>query len=85
MPLKPSQSNDKDIEFEGEIHDIESAEFGFDEHKTKPGTTIIKNIGKKYFGIPPGVAVRAHVQSIDLYPFGPKPISPSEAIENEQN
>ncbi|XP_014371753.2 uncharacterized protein LOC106721345 [Papilio machaon] len=87
VPLKPSQTNDKDhdSDFEGEIHDIDSAEFGvrFDEHQTKPGTTIIKNIGKKYFGIPPGVAVRAHVQSIDLYPFGPKPISPSEAIENE--
>lgn len=59
-------------------------------HKTdgtivhKPGTTIIRNIGEDYFGIPPGVSVRAHVQSIDLYPYDSKPLTPAEALEKDK-
>ncbi|CAH2075521.1 unnamed protein product, partial [Iphiclides podalirius] len=90
VPLKPSQVSDNrdehDKDFEDEKHDTNSPEFGvgFNVQQTKPRTTIIKNIGQSYFGIPPGVSVRAHVQSIDLYPFGSKPISPSEALENDK-
>lgn len=82
-------SNHKDEhenDFEDDKHDTDSPEFGvgFNDQHSKPRTTIIKNIGQSYFGIPPGVSVRAHVQSIDLYPFGSKPISPSEALENDK-
>lgn len=45
---------------------------------------MIRNLGDDYFGVPPGVSVRAHVQSIDLYPFGSKPMSPSEALEKDK-
>ncbi|XP_066256950.1 uncharacterized protein Cpr73D [Euwallacea similis] len=41
--------------------------------------TIVTNIGHKPFHVPPGVSVRAHVQSIDLYP--PESLSPSEALK----
>ncbi|XP_066138696.1 uncharacterized protein Cpr73D [Euwallacea fornicatus] len=43
-----------------------------------PGT-IVTNIGQKPLHVPPGVSVRAHVQSIDLYP--PESLSPSEALK----
>ncbi|XP_032511599.2 uncharacterized protein LOC116766052 [Danaus plexippus] len=83
-PIKPYQeTNNNNDNFAGDKSKPEFA-VGFNIHHTKPGTTIIRNIGEEYFGIPPGVSVRAHVQSIDLYPFGSKPISPSEALENDQ-
>ncbi|XP_050309648.1 uncharacterized protein LOC126745714 [Anthonomus grandis grandis] len=45
--------------------------------------TIVTNIGYRPFHVAPGVSVRAHVQSIDLYPFeGP---SPSEAFRADGN
>ncbi|XP_072940588.1 uncharacterized protein Cpr73D [Epargyreus clarus] len=88
VPLKPSQGSHThdDNNYDAGKGDNSPPDFavGFDIQHTKPGTTIIKNIGQDYFGIPPGVSVRAHVQSIDLYPFGSKPISPSEALENEK-
>ncbi|KAJ8732960.1 hypothetical protein PYW07_015559 [Mythimna separata] len=89
VPLKPFQTpNDISDEVVDEvIHDKNTPEFaiGFNiNHNNKPGTTIIRNLGRDYFGVPPGVSVRAHVQSIDLYPFGSKPISPAEALENDQ-
>nr|XP_026490034.1 uncharacterized protein LOC113396348 [Vanessa tameamea] len=87
VPLKPTQgSNSIHDDYEVDDDDNSKPEFaiGFNIHHTKPGTTIIRNIGEDYFGIPPGVSVRAHVQSIDLYPFGSKPISPSEALENDK-
>lgn len=88
MPLKPFQTpNDISDEVVDEvIHDKNTPEYGigFNINHNKPGTTIIRNLGRDYFGVPPGVSVRAHVQSIDLYPFGSKPISPAEALENDQ-
>lgn len=87
MPLKPFQTpNDISDELVHEEHDHNTPEFGvgFNINRHKPGTTIIRNLGRDYFGVPPGVSVRAHVQSIDLYPFGSKPISPAEALENDQ-
>lgn len=44
--------------------------------------TIFRNIGDRYIGFPPGVAVRAHVQSIDLFPISNPNPSPGEAMEN---
>ncbi|CAG4977542.1 unnamed protein product [Colias eurytheme] len=85
VPLKPSQApffKDEDDSEAGK--NKPQFAVGFNVHHNKPGSTIIKNIGNNYFGIPPGVSVRAHVQSIDLYPFGAKPISPSEALENDK-
>ncbi|XP_045446445.1 uncharacterized protein LOC123654592 [Melitaea cinxia] len=87
IPFKPPQgTNDIHDDFEVDDGDKSKPEFaiGFNIQHKKPGTTIIRNIGEDYFGIPPGVSVRAHVQSIDLYPFGSKPISPSEALENDE-
>ncbi|XP_049866374.1 protein SPT2 homolog [Pectinophora gossypiella] len=93
VPLKPFQTtHSKEDEYD-ESDDKNTPQFGigFDIQKKpgvttiyKPGTTIIRNIGQDYFGVPPGVSVRAHVQSIDLYPFDSKPISPSEAIEKDK-
>ncbi|XP_012550706.1 cuticular protein RR-1 motif 47 isoform X1 [Bombyx mori] len=86
VPLKPTQTTY-----------IDDSDYPVDTDKNKPSfgvgynidspvrrTTIIRNIGDSYFDIPPGVSVRAHVQSIDLYPFGAKPVSPSEALESEK-
>ncbi|KAL1491300.1 hypothetical protein ABEB36_011917 [Hypothenemus hampei] len=42
-------------------------------------STIVTNIGYKSFRVPPGGSVRAHVQSIDLYPYETQ--SPSEALK----
>ncbi|KAL4703038.1 hypothetical protein ACJJTC_004097, partial [Scirpophaga incertulas] len=87
VPTKPFDTNkDHSAEFDSGKGDKNGPEYaiGFNIHHTKPGTTIIRNIGRDYFGVPPGVSVRAHVQSIDLYPFDSKPISPSEAIEKDK-
>lgn len=46
-------------------------------------STIVKNVGKWYVGLPPGSAVRAHVQNIDLLPIGGRPPSPSEALRKD--
>ncbi|CAK1552858.1 unnamed protein product [Leptosia nina] len=80
VPLKPSQAPFIKEEFDS--GESSKPIFGIG-YNVKPQTTIIRNIGKDYFGIAPGVSVRAHVQSIDLYPFGSKPLSPSEALEND--
>ncbi|CAB3243373.1 unnamed protein product [Arctia plantaginis] len=100
VPLKPFQTphdisnhNNHDSH---ESHDSHSSDdegpnsntpqyaVGFNINRNRPGITIIRNIGEDFFGVPPGVSVRAHVQSIDLYPFGSRPISPSEALQNDQ-
>lgn len=47
-------------------------------------STLIKNAGDWYVGLPPGSAVRAHVQSIDLLPLGGRPPSPSEALRRDK-
>lgn len=95
MPLKPFQTtNNKEDEYDADNDDKNTPQFGigFNINQKpggtttiyKPGTTIIRNIGQDYFGVPPGVSVRAHVQSIDLYPYDSKPLSPSEAIEKDK-
>lgn len=45
--------------------------------------TILKNIGDKSISFAPGVAVRAHVQSIDILPYGSRLPSPSEQLKSE--
>jgi hypothetical protein len=86
VPLKPFDTNkDDDGDFdEGKDDTGPQYAVGFNVQNNKPGTTIIRNIGRDYFGVPPGVSVRAHVQSIDLYPFESKLLSPSEAIEKDK-
>ncbi|KAK6641847.1 hypothetical protein RUM44_013565 [Polyplax serrata] len=37
-----------------------------------------------YFSIPPGVAVRAHVQSLDIVPWNKRYLPPGEALENHE-
>lgn len=47
--------------------------------------TLIVNSGDKFFGLPPGASARAHVQNIDLRPFGEGgSISPSEALRRDE-
>lgn len=100
MPLKPFQTphdiSNQHSHDNHENHDSHSSDdegpnsntpqyaVGFNINRNRPGVTIIRNIGEDFFGVPPGVSVRAHVQSIDLYPFGSRPISPSEALQNDQ-
>lgn len=45
--------------------------------------TILTNIGDKHISFPPGVAVRAHVQSIDFLPYGSRVPSPSEQLKQQ--
>lgn len=45
--------------------------------------TILTNIGDKHISFPPGVAVRAHVQSIDFFPYGSRVPSPSEQFRQQ--
>ncbi|XP_063360943.1 uncharacterized protein LOC134650049 [Cydia amplana] len=85
-PFQPTNTNDERDDYGAGKGDKDGPLYGigFNIQHTKPGTTIIRNIGQDYFGVPPGVSVRAHVQSIDLYPYESKPISPSEAIEKDK-
>lgn len=45
--------------------------------------TILTNIGDKHISFPPGVAVRAHVQSIDFLPYGSRVPSPSDQLKQQ--
>ncbi|XP_034481003.1 fibroin heavy chain [Drosophila innubila] len=48
-------------------------------------STVIRNVGKWYVGLPPGQSVRAHVQNIDLVPLGGRVnLSPSEALRQDE-
>lgn len=47
--------------------------------------TILKNIGDKFISLSPGIAVRAHVQSIDILPYGSRLPSPSEQLKAESS
>ncbi|XP_055911908.1 uncharacterized protein LOC129945949 [Eupeodes corollae] len=47
-------------------------------------STLIKNVGKWYIGLPPGQSVRAHVQNIDILPIGGRTLSPSEALRRDE-
>lgn len=57
-------------------------QIGISGHKHRGGT-IFRNLGEESINFPPGASVRAHVQSIDILPFGSKTQSPSEAVEEE--
>ncbi|XP_038121609.1 uncharacterized protein LOC6039535 [Culex quinquefasciatus] len=46
-------------------------------------STIIKNVGDWYVGLAPGASVRAHIQNIDLLPYGGRAPSPSEALRRD--
>ncbi|XP_058055130.1 collagen alpha-1(I) chain [Anopheles bellator] len=46
-------------------------------------STIIKNVGDWYVGLAPGASVRAHVQSIDLLPYGGRAPSPGDALRRD--
>ena len=53
--------------------------------RDRGGGTIIVNSGDSFFGLPPGASARAHVQNIDLRPFGGGgSISPSEALRRDE-
>lgn len=59
-------------------------QIGISGHRDKNrGGTIFRNLGEESINFPPGASVRAHVQSIDILPFGSKTQSPSEAVEEE--
>lgn len=45
--------------------------------------SVIRNRGNTYFGIAPGATARAHVQNIDLLPYG-EVESPSEALRRDE-
>lgn len=48
-------------------------------------STIIKNVGKWYVGLPPGQSVRAHIQNIDILPLNGRRVpSPSEALRQDE-
>lgn len=47
-------------------------------------STIVTNVGKWFVGLPPGTAVRAHVQNIDLLPLGSRTQSPSDALRKDE-
>lgn len=47
--------------------------------------STITNVGSWYVGLPPGVAVRAHVQNIDLLPAGQGVESPGQALKREDH
>lgn len=56
----------------------------FSKRNRGPGT-IITNSGDTFFGIAPGASARAHVQNIDIKPFGEDgAISPSEALRRDE-
>lgn len=46
-------------------------------------STLLKNVGDYYVGLPPGGIVRAHVQNIDLLPLGNRAPSPSDALRKD--
>lgn len=52
---------------------------------TRGRFSIIRNRGNTYFGIAPGATARAHVQNIDILPYGEKAVeSPSEALRRDE-
>lgn len=52
--------------------------------RNRQDSTLIKNAGDWYVGLPPGSSVRAHVQSIDLLPLGGRPPSPGDALRRDE-
>ncbi|KOB65913.1 Cuticular protein RR-1 motif 47, partial [Operophtera brumata] len=84
VPLKPFQTRSRDDYYDSGRNNNPQFAVGFNINTNMSRTAVIRNIGEDYFSVPPGVSVRAHVQSIDLYPFGSKPISPSEALEHDK-
>lgn len=54
-----------------------------DWNKKAEDSTLLKNVGDYYVGLPPGGVVRAHVQNIDLLPLGNRAPSPSDALRKD--
>lgn len=80
-------SNGKDINSD-EDERYPDNNIGNDRPNVKGGREylIINNRGKSYFGIPAGKSARAHVQNIDLIPYGEAAsISPSERLRQDEN
>lgn len=86
--LKPNHLNGKDDEHDPPYVSNEYDELEQDRNNdwTNSGrdSTVLKNVGNWYVGLPPGAAVRAHVQSIDLLPLGGRPPSPGEALRHDE-
>lgn len=88
QPLKTNRLNGKDDEHNPPYVSNQYDELEQDRNNdwTNRGrdSTVLKNVGNWYVGLPPGAAVRAHVQSIDLLPLGGRPPSPGEALRHDE-
>lgn len=88
--------NSIDSDSDGPFGDVGGNPDDFDSNRNRPGNsdfpkrdrgigTIITNSGDTYFGIAPGASARAHVQNIDLKPFGEDgALSPGEALRRDE-
>lgn len=89
--------NSIDSDSNGPFGDVGGNRDDFDSNRNRPGDsdfpkrdrgfgTIITNAGDTYFGIAPGASARAHVQNIDLKPFGEdaSSLSPGEALRRDE-
>lgn len=88
--------NSIDSDSDGPFGDVGGNRDDFDSNRNRPGDsdlpkrdrgfgTIITNSGDTYFGIAPGASARAHVQNIDLKPFGEDgALSPGEALRRDE-
>lgn len=56
---------------------------GTDSWNSGLGSTILRNLGTKSVHLPPGVSVRAHVQAIDILPYGSRLPSPGAQLEKD--
>lgn len=66
-------------------HQILEVDRDRDWNENHRDSTIIKNVGKWYLGLPPGQSVRAHVQNIDILPYNGRRVpSPSEALRQDE-
>ncbi|XP_014273355.1 collagen alpha-2(I) chain isoform X1 [Halyomorpha halys] len=88
-PPKPSTPDDF---LQAPFEDLPPKEFyGPNYYKPKPvvsptggiqvGDSTFLSSNKNYFSFPAGVAVRAHIQSLDILPFGSRIPSPGAALE----
>lgn len=93
----PGGLDDNSIDSDSDgFGDVGGSRDDFDSNRNRPGDsdfpkrdrgfgTIITNSGDTYFGIAPGASARAHVQNIDLKPFGEDgALSPGEALRRDE-
>lgn len=67
------------------VHSTQSPAGNFQNPNHHPVEAVIKNTSNGWFyGIPPGSAVRAHIQNIDLVPTHDRALSPSEALQRDE-